>query len=151
TMLVTSSTGVWIYDAADLRKTPRLLVGTASLVAFSADRTLAAFASEGGDITVYDIKTGKALSHLNGHTKAVYRMAFRPDGNMLVSASDDLTVRTWDVHTGEQKLSMSTPEHDSPEEDKVFISPDGGVVALHTETYEFWSTETGKRISVLED
>jgi WD40 repeat protein len=32
---------------------------------------------------------------LKGHTSTVWSIAFSPDGNYLISASDDLTLRVW--------------------------------------------------------
>jgi WD40 repeat protein len=37
---------------------------------------------------------------LEGHTDKVHTVAFSPDGSYLLSASDDLTLRIWDVLSG---------------------------------------------------
>ena len=47
----------------------------------------------------------RALSErrvLSGHTDAVYVASFSPNGERIVTASDDLTVRLWDANTGKQ-------------------------------------------------
>lgn len=43
---------------------------------------------------------------LEGHTKAVYGVAFAPDGKRIVTASKDNTVRVWDAATGKELLKL---------------------------------------------
>jgi len=45
--------------------------------------------------------TGITTSVLCGHTHAIRSLAFSPDGTLLVSRSDDETVKLWDVQTAE--------------------------------------------------
>ena len=37
---------------------------------------------------------------LTGHSKTVWSIAFSPDGNLIVSGSEDKLVKIWDVKTG---------------------------------------------------
>jgi WD40 repeat protein len=48
---------------------------------------------------------------LTGHIDPVTGLAMTPDGNMLVSAAADWTVRIWDVATGQVRTAIRT---DSP-------------------------------------
>jgi WD40 repeat protein len=49
--------------------------------------------SEPGDFTL--------VNTLNGHANIVWCVAVNPDGQTLVSGSEDGTVRVWDLHTGQ--------------------------------------------------
>ena len=41
------------------------------------------------------------MGTLAGHTGVVYSVAFSPDGNLVVSGSDDKTVKIWDTETAQ--------------------------------------------------
>jgi WD40 repeat protein len=65
-------------------------------VAFSPEgKTVAVPAS--GDIIVYEAVTGLPRLRLRGHLREVCGLAFTPDGQTLVSASEDGTALIWDV------------------------------------------------------
>jgi WD40 repeat protein len=86
---------------------------------------------------------------LKGHTKAVYGLAFSPDGKRLASASHDMTVRIWDV---EAQTELHTLQGHSGLTVTVAWSPDGALVAsgAYDHTVRLWNPDTGEAIRVLE-
>jgi WD40 repeat protein len=49
---------------------------------------------------LWDVTTGKERATLKGHTDVVFSVAFSPDGEALVSASEDGKLKLWDTKTG---------------------------------------------------
>jgi len=52
------------------------------------------------DIVIFDALTGSHSAVLFGHGEYVISLAFSSDGTMLVSGSQDKTIKLWDVQTG---------------------------------------------------
>jgi WD40 repeat protein len=46
-----------------------------------------------------------------GHGDAVRACGFSPDGSLLVSGSDDRTLKLWEVSTGESGMTMVSAPH----------------------------------------
>jgi WD40 repeat protein len=77
-------------------------------------------------IHICDAATGTIKQTLKGHTTAVMRVAWHPDGDRLASASTDRSVKVWDPITGKLMLSLIDP---SSEMKTVAWSPDGKTLA----------------------
>ena len=52
-------------------------------------------------VRMWNPKNGKQIHHCEGHDGWVQALSFSSDGLYLASASDDESVRVWDVLTGE--------------------------------------------------
>jgi WD40 repeat protein/serine/threonine protein kinase len=72
--------------------------GSTFCVAFSPDgRRLAAGGSADPTVKVWDAATGLPAITLQGHSDAIWSLAFSPDGYHLFSASGDHALRVWDA------------------------------------------------------
>jgi glucose/arabinose dehydrogenase len=62
--------------------------------------------SAGGLIVrLWDVRSGRDLRGFEGHSGGTYCVALSPDKRHMATASDDRTVRVWDLETGKELLS----------------------------------------------
>ncbi|MBK9782306.1 MAG: hypothetical protein IPP55_20115 [Anaerolineales bacterium] len=73
-----------------------------------------------GSAQVWDANTGKEIAHMI-HEGWVRAIAFSPNGNYIVSGSEDKTARVWETSTGREIARMTYDDWVS----SVGFSPDG--------------------------
>ncbi|MDT9231247.1 WD40 repeat domain-containing protein, partial [Limnospira sp. PMC 1242.20] len=91
---------------------------------------------------------GPLIRTLTGHSSWVNAVAIAPDGKRAVSASDDNTLKLWDLETGTE-LATLTGHSDGV--NAVVIAPDGkrAVSASDDKTLKLWDLETGTELATL--
>jgi WD40 repeat protein len=88
--------------------------------------------------TVEKLPDGTSVMILKGHTEPVLSVAFSPNGEKIVTASADITVRIWDAESGKQlkvivgKRTDGTPPgvYNFPIIKSVSFSPDGKMIVI---------------------
>lgn len=94
---------------------------------FSPDgKTLVIATSESVEIRFLDLETKEVVREFSEHTRGPYQLAFSRDGSLLASASDDGTLRLWDLKTGACVRTIRTGR----EAGAVGFSPDGTLMAI---------------------
>jgi WD40 repeat protein len=56
----------------------------------------------GYTLKVWDLATGKELHTLTGHSELGWSVCVTPDGQQVISGSEDKTLKVWDLATGER-------------------------------------------------
>jgi len=86
---------------------------------------------------------------LRGHTEGVLGCAWSPDGTKLASASDDTTVRVWDVGAAREVAILQGHMNWAQ---MCAWSPDGLRLASasHDKTVRVWDVFSGREVSKLE-
>jgi WD40 repeat protein len=116
----------------------------------------ASFSPDGNRVAVVDwhpavieVATGKALFELEGHTKQVRDIGYSPDGQWLVTASEDHSARIWRAATGK---SMAVLPHDA---DVIWATFSPGEQWLVTRTagdrvIRVWDASSQKKIAEID-
>jgi WD40 repeat protein len=119
-------------------------------VAFSPDgRYLASGSSSAAPgVQVWGAATGDHVRTLCGPGKAVYGIAFSPDGKRLAAtgptpSNSEITVTVWDVQTGQKQLTFGHAANAC-----VAFSPDGRLLASGSreQTLKLWDGHTGQEL-----
>lgn len=103
------SHGILEYDANTGDEIRRFEVdGEPLCAAYNPDDTMIAIGTmcgkvgrEASSVHILDVSAGKLIHEFKGHLGAVRSVAFSPNGDELLSGSDDKTLRLWDIETGE--------------------------------------------------
>ncbi len=123
-VLKTWDTAAWKETATFVHSTQRFDYHD---VLFSPDRKSLVIATNGSvEIRFLDLQTKEVVREFSDHTRGPYQLAFSPDGSLLASASDDATVKLWDLATGACVRTIQTTH----EAGALAFSPDGTLIVI---------------------
>lgn len=107
---------------------------------------------QGSDFSVWlwNVATGRLIHRFEGHTGRVPGAAFSPNGQSLVTASWDCTVRLWDIPS--KQPTQVLKGHGNGTGTAVAFSPDGSLVVsgVWDGTIRMWDAQDGRELHVLE-
>ena len=106
--------------------------GFISELVFSPDNKLFAVSScKDNTIQIWDVPNRRTQCRLEGHTTAVYSLAFSPDNKTVVTSgwtAKDRTIRLWDTMTGAELATF-------PDQGAVAFAPDSNTFAGGSHIY----------------
>jgi WD40 repeat protein len=115
-------------------------------VAFSPDGRRFASAEFAPVARIWDVRTGKELLSLRGHSEGITSVVFSPDGRTVLTGSFDGTAKLWDSATGVDLRTFSANGVES-----VAFSADGrsALTTSSDHTARLWDIATGDELRTL--
>ena len=116
---------------------------------FSYDSSLVAILElNAKQASVWDLRTGKLVSHLKGHRRALVMMAFSPIDNRIVTGAMESRAIIWDARTGE--LLRELDDRSGSIQACRFSSDGKFVIAGYADnSCRIWDANDGKLLSTL--
>ena len=150
-LAVSSSIGIWIYDA-NTHAEVALFTGhtnQVNSVAFSPDSKTLISGGHDSIVGVWDVHTGQLLHTLEEHNDGVDDVAFSPDGKLFGSIDGDGEIRLWDADTIQLLHTLRDDETwwgSVGDVNCLGFSPDSKWVVggYYHGDIEFWEVSTGK-------
>ena len=141
---------VRVWDAAAGEATAELVhSGYVSSVAISPDGTLIAVGCDNEEPVYRWTLDGswQETAPLSGHTGGIQAVTFSPNGALLASASQDGTVRVWDLASDAELLKLEHPDAVY----SVAFSPDGALIASGSANgiVYLWDAVSGESVAEL--
>ncbi len=121
-------------------------------VLFSSDsRVLASSQNSWSDsnsiINLWSTVDGKLINSINAHRSHIFDLLFLTNSDILLSSSEDATIRAWDLLTGKQLYSITKYRlRDNSEVDRqiVFTIDSDALVIIYSNGYaQLWNIQDG--------
>lgn len=102
-------------------------------------------------IKIWDAESGGLVEEINAHANLIRRLAVSPDGNLLASASEDNSVRVWNLTKTQHRLVAREPNVN--ELTNLAFSPDSRVIASvgYRGDIRLWDAKDSRLIKTLSE
>ncbi len=147
-----SGNSIWIHDiktASRLTQPKGGHVSSIKSLAYSPDGLILAAGTGGGQVQLWEVKSGRLLDLLtrNEPASAVDTLTFSPDGNILASGTKD-EIKLWDIKIRGHLATLQDRKHRIV---SLAFSPDGKSLASRAEhdNVILWEVATGKKLAAL--
>jgi apoptotic protease-activating factor len=103
--------------------------------------------SDNLSVEVRSSQTGGDKVSYEGHNDIPYHASFSPDGNQIVSCSEDGAIRVWSIWGGNTHELLQIPGHEQDQATfRCAFSPDGNRIVSCSEngSIKVWDSTTGK-------
>jgi dipeptidyl aminopeptidase/acylaminoacyl peptidase len=137
-----------INSGALLRSIPST---SASSIVYSPDGSRIA-GIEARTIKIWNSVNGSEIRTLSGHTRAIYSVAYSPNGRNIITASTDRTIRIWDAENGQTIRTIN----DEIGFNNAVYSPNGQYITASTNdtdkgvyTIRIFNAETGQEFRTI--
>jgi U3 small nucleolar RNA-associated protein 15 len=147
---ISSSSRVQIFDP-NTNKVSSTLSRFKDVVysgSFRNDGKLLVAGGEEGVVRLCDVSTKFVLRNFKGHEKAVHVTKFSPNNMHVMSASDDRTVRCWDMTTSEELIVLKG--HKDHVRCGAPQSADVWITGSYDHLVRLWDVRTGESINILD-
>ncbi|MBL8207784.1 MAG: AAA-like domain-containing protein [Blastocatellia bacterium] len=114
-------------------------------ISFSRDGKLLASGTNSGDVSLWEVQTGRQISTTQGHAMGVMSVSFAPDGKRFATGSFDKKVKIWDAQSGQELLTLTGHTNNLY---SVAFSPDGKTLLSTGEdkTLRLWHAATDTEV-----
>jgi U3 small nucleolar RNA-associated protein 15 len=141
---VTSGSRIQIYSSVngEVKKTISKFKEAAYGGTFRNDGQLIAAGDKNGSVKVFELTSRSILRQFKGHTCATHVSCFSPNGKHILSASDDKTIRCWDLATETAICVLEGHEDYVRTATTVQATPDLFLSGSYDHTVRLWDFRT---------
>lgn len=145
-----SAVKVWDVAGKSLTRTLAIRGGDARRIAFSQDGKRLAALSHRGEVTVFSMASGAAVTVIDSGCRGDGAVSFSPDGTILATAGEDGYLRLWDSASGRRHGEIKA--HGERIHSLCFDASGKTVISASDDlTVKFWDLATRRELKAFQE